>query len=377
MVDSTVENLRRIGRACVFADGEHICSEGEPGAEMYIVIQGKVRVLISSLLEEPVPVAEAVPGGFFGEMALFDRKPRSATCVAEGDTICIAIGREHLRQFISTCPDIAEKLFISLSSRVREMNDMIYKTAPTAERAELLPFSIPEGHQSAALDEPPGSYRHLGSFQSICPVCGTQILVSPIKASGLGPVKELPSQRRVYPDFDGLWHYIWTCPDCGYSNYYRSFFHTLPESPEFLHHVVMLERSYLQERFPHPTHFDQLVFQYFGAIHFNQCVDPENTLLLGKLWLYLHWLYQDAENEAMQAYTRKQALEYYGLTYRQEGFQLQSEGARQKCAMVLAQLSLEGGDRQSARAYLGEVVKYPGHELSQLAYDTLYDMRSL
>ena len=49
-------------------------------------------------------------GDFFGEMAIFDNLPRSASCIAKDDTVCIAVTKENLSAFIGNCPDMAAKM---------------------------------------------------------------------------------------------------------------------------------------------------------------------------------------------------------------------------------------------------------------------------
>src|SRR5437660_11627222 len=70
--------------------------EGDPGEEMFVVRKGTsiISKVVSGRIEQVLARAEA--GGFFGEMSLFDRSPRSATVESETDGALHVLAREHL-----------------------------------------------------------------------------------------------------------------------------------------------------------------------------------------------------------------------------------------------------------------------------------------
>jgi CRP/FNR family cyclic AMP-dependent transcriptional regulator len=69
-----------------YADGQAVFAEGDPGDSMYFIAQGRIRIekraQAASALHKTLAVLEA--GDYFGEMALLDQKPRSASAVAAG-----------------------------------------------------------------------------------------------------------------------------------------------------------------------------------------------------------------------------------------------------------------------------------------------------
>ena len=81
-----------------YESGQAIFHEGEPAETMYVVLDGKVRISkhIPGAGEEALSFLER--GAFFGEMALIEREPRSATAVAHGgNAVVLGIPREVLR----------------------------------------------------------------------------------------------------------------------------------------------------------------------------------------------------------------------------------------------------------------------------------------
>ena len=94
-----------------------IMKEGESGAFMYVVLEGRVAIAIRDHLVEKVG-----RGGVIGEMALVDQSPRIATATAETDTSMLAINRRDFLTFVKTKPDFSVSLLKSLADRLRFMN---------------------------------------------------------------------------------------------------------------------------------------------------------------------------------------------------------------------------------------------------------------
>jgi len=109
-----------LGKA--YSDGEVIFQEGEEGDRMYVVQSGKVRITKKSPAGE-LPIAILGKGEIFGEMALFDRMPRSATASAIGNTRILGIDKTKLFQTIDRDPSLVFRLIESMSARIRRLND--------------------------------------------------------------------------------------------------------------------------------------------------------------------------------------------------------------------------------------------------------------
>ena len=92
----------------VYAEGEPIFTEGDPGEAMYVVISGSV-----GLSKDGVQVAELGPGQHFGEMALIDRTVRSLTGLALEPSRLIAIKRKDFYAIIKKEPSLSVKLLWS------------------------------------------------------------------------------------------------------------------------------------------------------------------------------------------------------------------------------------------------------------------------
>ncbi|MBI1885894.1 MAG: cyclic nucleotide-binding domain-containing protein [Chloroflexi bacterium] len=114
-------DLKRLARISVprtFKAGEQIIKEGDTAAGVFIVMTGKVEVVKGS---QRLAVFDA--GEFFGEMALFESYPRSATVRALEDTECIALSRWDFSAELKSQPEIAVGMLAHLVRRLRETTD--------------------------------------------------------------------------------------------------------------------------------------------------------------------------------------------------------------------------------------------------------------
>ena len=78
-----------------YADGQTVFAEGDPGDSMYFIVRGCIRIekraQAASSVHKTLAVLEA--GDYFGEMALLDQKPRSASAVAAGGTAILRLSK--------------------------------------------------------------------------------------------------------------------------------------------------------------------------------------------------------------------------------------------------------------------------------------------
>lgn len=102
-----------------FQEGKKILKAGVSGTTMYVVLEGQVAVAIGRKIVEKIEA-----GGFFGEMALVDQLPRTATAVARTDCSLLPINREALIKLVKTEPDFGMALMRSVAQRLRYMNSL-------------------------------------------------------------------------------------------------------------------------------------------------------------------------------------------------------------------------------------------------------------
>ncbi|MBU2582955.1 MAG: Crp/Fnr family transcriptional regulator [Alphaproteobacteria bacterium] len=103
-----------------FAADEKIFLAGEAGSSMFIVRSGKVAIKSGGMILESVG-----PGGLFGEMALIDGSPRSATAVATEDSEIAVIEQPGLLGLIQQNPKFALTVMQLMARRIRRTNESL------------------------------------------------------------------------------------------------------------------------------------------------------------------------------------------------------------------------------------------------------------
>lgn len=115
--------LAGCSREQTFSPGQVIFNEGAPADRFYILMQGEVEVWKSYGGQEPSLLAVHGSGHFFGEMALVDQLPRSATLVARTDARTLFISRDDFQALIRSNNSIALSVMMSISLMVRSSNE--------------------------------------------------------------------------------------------------------------------------------------------------------------------------------------------------------------------------------------------------------------
>lgn len=121
--DSVIDAVLRQCQDAQVRAGELIFREGEQGSRLYIVLSGAVEVWKHFSQADQKLLARYDVGRFFGEMALVDELPRSATAVAAEHTTLMYLRREDFGELVRRYPELAESVMRSLSAIVRESND--------------------------------------------------------------------------------------------------------------------------------------------------------------------------------------------------------------------------------------------------------------
>ncbi len=106
-----------------FLPGEVIIYEGDFSQDLYILVSGRVRIAKDYGGSHERTLALLTQGDFFGEMAIFESAPRSATAVAEEEAELLTLGPEKFKQTIYQKPEMAFAIFRELSARLRRREE--------------------------------------------------------------------------------------------------------------------------------------------------------------------------------------------------------------------------------------------------------------
>jgi CRP/FNR family transcriptional regulator, cyclic AMP receptor protein len=113
-------NKRELARIASLVDeveapkGKVLVRQGDPGQECFVISEGKAKATIRG-----GGGAVLGPGSFFGEMALLDQGPRSATVTAETDMRLLVLGSRQFSSLINEVPVVAVRIMRGLAERLR------------------------------------------------------------------------------------------------------------------------------------------------------------------------------------------------------------------------------------------------------------------
>lgn len=121
--------LAAVSRIAVFPEDDEIIEQGAELLEeedgMYLIVSGTVEVRRDSTDGTDGRLITTLgPGEFFGEMALLDGYPRSASVFATSEVQCLMLSRWDLHRQLRGDPDVALKMLAVLSGRLRQMLDV-------------------------------------------------------------------------------------------------------------------------------------------------------------------------------------------------------------------------------------------------------------
>lgn len=136
--EMTVDQLKVLASVCeeaFYTEDTLIYKEGDPGGQLYVVVQGRVSIERESRKGVVARLATIEAYSYFGEMNLFDASPRTDTAVALQDTVTLTLRREPLIALARQYPDLSLELINVLSQRLRETTDQVASLTKSHPRA--------------------------------------------------------------------------------------------------------------------------------------------------------------------------------------------------------------------------------------------------
>src|SRR5580698_6572711 len=121
---SSSKDLRIIRKALEevhVPSGRLLCEQGTIGREFFLIVDGQASVRRNNR-----KVATLGEGQYFGELALLDRRPRSATVVSDTEMTLLVLGQRDFNAVLDTVPALSRKLLAAMSTRLRDADERAY-----------------------------------------------------------------------------------------------------------------------------------------------------------------------------------------------------------------------------------------------------------
>ncbi len=126
---SAIEDLTSRVAVRRVAVNSAVVTQDEPGESMFVIMSGRVKVVIFGENGREVTLSILRPGDSFGEMSLFDGAVRSANCVAIEPTTLLVLSREDLMRHIQAHPRTSLNLLGEMARRLRRADETIAQLA--------------------------------------------------------------------------------------------------------------------------------------------------------------------------------------------------------------------------------------------------------
>jgi signal transduction histidine kinase len=130
--------LKLVTREKTFAGGTEIFKEGDAGDALYAVKNGTVQLSAVMGKGERQVLSRVPPGEVFGEFAIIDNQPRSATAMAEVETTLYVIPRDAMVEMLTSSPQFSFSMMREITNRLREFNRQYIRQVLQAERMALV-----------------------------------------------------------------------------------------------------------------------------------------------------------------------------------------------------------------------------------------------
>ena len=147
---SAIEDLTARVAVRKVAVGSAVVAQDEPGDAMFVIMSGRVKVVIFGESGREVTLSILRAGDSFGEMSLFDQAPRSAHCLAIEPTTLLVLSREDLMRHMASHPRTSVNLLGEMARRLRRADETIAQLALCDVNERLIHRLVALGREEGA-----------------------------------------------------------------------------------------------------------------------------------------------------------------------------------------------------------------------------------
>jgi len=149
LADDQLTQLVERMRTRSYKRGEMLFRKDDPGAHLYVVLDGAVKIALPGEFGQEALVSIMRTGDFFGELALFDGSPRSASATALEDARAALLAREDFLSFLDAHPAAVRVVLDALAKTIRRLSDrvedLIFLDVPSRVAKYLLDLAQADG----------------------------------------------------------------------------------------------------------------------------------------------------------------------------------------------------------------------------------------
>lgn len=371
-----LDRLAKIGKVQQHLKDDVVFTQGDFQAELYIILQGAVRMEIYDVDTGGIHNVILEAGNFFGEMAIIDKMPRSATAIVEEEgTMLLCVNEAGFKDFIKEEPDFAVRIMSNMSLKLRNNNDELAQAIKRLEKLdpenltadrEANKFGddnmkemirtlkntgiIPMKHRMYNNKDYYRAKEVVSERKVACPICDNNFTSVGYSVKELGQPFILESGRYTYTGIEPIYFDVHTCENCGYSNFSEDY-----------QNVSQGDRTRLAEKLNFagciPKNFNEnsadvnyVFLKHYFAIFSALNMQADVQHIVGRLWLRLSYLYEDVTDLGMNVYAAEEATNAFEETYFDS--KVISEDGRARAGLILSELYLMTNKAPEANKFL-------------------------
>lgn len=352
----SIMKLAYLARLSQYNAGAVVFSEGDPGDCLYIIASGKVGIYTRTVNGDEINLKNLEVADVFGEMALLDGLPRSATIKVSEKAILFYINRTDFNLFLMQNPEVALKLIETVSRRLRDTNK---KLKDLTDENENIKITLLETFATTSenTEKPPTDERFFRE-EYICPYCDMPVSCLRVKKKYLELKTSDDDFCPHYTDLNPIFYEIALCPNCGYAF-----------NEDTLEKLNQQTKKLLSERhgktvkileFSGPRSIDQAVEAFHQAfiIHDDRKI---SHFIRADISLKLAWLYRykdDRENEKKYLLMAQQR---FLAAYEEEKYEDPQKDIY--LLYMIGQIHLNNGNSLEALKWFARITQHPQKDL--------------
>ncbi len=116
-----LRKITKVHEKVVVPSGTLLVEQGEAGLLFFVVLAGN-----ASVVRDGRPVSSLGPGDHFGELALLDSGPRTASVTSDSEMTLLVIRQRHFQRILQTSPALTRRLLSALVARLRAVDELAY-----------------------------------------------------------------------------------------------------------------------------------------------------------------------------------------------------------------------------------------------------------
>ena len=401
-----IELLRSLGSNKNFSKEQTVFSQYDDGDEMYIVLKGTFGVYLNMFTGFPSRVAGIEQGSFFGEMAIIDGSPRSATIISEEDGAVAVevVGKGNFRVLLENAPSLASKILGTLQNRVkttaeavrsagkkvpglppflpikeyknandilknmtlladclRKMNSLLAEESKEPrELTEEEPTSrdsiklLPDDYVKYNVTDHRNNNDAFRVLDVVCPYCLKSLKAYIPIYSQLGEKRETLDGRVIYSNLNILLYTNTVCPNCNYADTYLEY--TKPRRalavPKHEGNQFENDENFTGYERSRNRTIDEAILSYYLNI---DCLNrtSHDPLRFANAWIRLYWLYSDQGSKNFAKHAALKTRQYYSRYSKQESGTMSVIDTLRLNA-ILGEMSVILGEYSEAMEYYTE-----------------------